>query len=54
MTPRQLWLERVAEAEQGSEKLPRLMWGAIIVVAVWLLVLWLVAWGLVTLVTSGA
>jgi len=54
MTPRQLWLERVAEAEQGAEKLPRLMWGAIIVVAVWLLVLWLVAWGLVTLVTSGA
>ena len=54
MTPRHLWLERVAEAEQGAEKLPRLMWGAIIVVAVWLLVLWLVAWGLVTLVTSGA
>ena len=54
MTPRQLWLERVAEAEQGAEKLPRLMWGAIIVVAVWLVVLWLVAWGLVTVVTSGA
>ena len=37
MTPRQLWLERVAEAEQGAETLPRLMWGAIIVVALWLL-----------------
>ncbi|HET9208456.1 MAG TPA: YkvA family protein [Burkholderiaceae bacterium] len=54
MTPRHLWLERVAEAEQGSENLPRLMWGAIIVIALWLSVLLLVAWGLVTLVTSGS
>jgi len=54
MTPRRLWLERVAEAEQGAEKLPRLMWGAIIVVALWLSLLLLVTWGLVTLVTSGA
>jgi uncharacterized membrane protein YkvA (DUF1232 family) len=54
MTPRQLWLDRVAEAEQGAEQLPRLMWGAIIVIALWLSVLLLVSWGLVTLVTSGA
>ena len=54
MTPRQLWLDRIAEAEQGAEQLPRLMWGAIIVIALWLSVLLLVSWGLVTLVTSGA
>jgi uncharacterized membrane protein YkvA (DUF1232 family) len=54
MTPRHLWLARVAEAEQGAEALPRLVWGAIIVVALWLLVLLLGTWVLVTLVTSGA
>ena len=54
MTPRQLWLDRIAEAEQGAEQLPRLMWGAVIVIALWLSVLLLVSWGLVTLVTSGA
>ena len=54
MTPRHLWLERVAEAEQGAGELPRLMWGAIIVVALWLSVLLLVTWAVVTLVTSGA
>jgi uncharacterized membrane protein YkvA (DUF1232 family) len=53
LTPRHLWLARVAEAEQGTEKLPRLMWGAAIVVAVWLLVVALLAWGLLTMVTTG-
>jgi uncharacterized membrane protein YkvA (DUF1232 family) len=49
LTPRHLWLARVAEAEQGAEKLPRLMWGAVIVVVVWLLVIGLVAYGLFAL-----
>jgi uncharacterized membrane protein YkvA (DUF1232 family) len=49
LTPRHLWLARVAEAEQGAEKLPRLMWGAAIVVIVWLLVIGLVAYGLFAL-----
>jgi uncharacterized membrane protein YkvA (DUF1232 family) len=53
LTPRHLWLARVAEAEQGTEKLPRLMWGAAIVVAVWLLVVALLAWGLLMMVTTG-
>jgi uncharacterized membrane protein YkvA (DUF1232 family) len=44
LTPRHLWLARVAEAEQGAEQLPRLLWGAAIVVAVWLLVVGLLAW----------
>jgi len=46
LTPRHLWLARVAEAQQGAENLPRLMWGAAIVVAVWLLVIALTAWWL--------
>ena len=54
LTPRHLWLARVAEAEQGAEKLPRLMWGAALVVAVWVSLLLLLVWGLVTFVTSGA
>src|SRR5882672_12866487 len=27
LTPRHLWLARVAEAEAGSDQLPRLLWG---------------------------
>jgi uncharacterized membrane protein YkvA (DUF1232 family) len=49
LTPRHLWLARVAEAEVGAEKLPRLMWGAAIVVAVWLTVVVLLAWWLLSL-----
>ena len=39
LTPRHLWLQRVAEAEQGNDQLPRFVWGAIVVVAIWLLVI---------------
>jgi uncharacterized membrane protein YkvA (DUF1232 family) len=49
LTPRHLWLARVAEAEVGAEKLPRLMWGAAIIVAVWLTVVVLLAWWLLSL-----
>jgi len=48
LTPRHLWLARVAEAEQGAEQLPRLLWGAAIVLAVWLLVVALFAWWLLS------
>ncbi|HEX6722955.1 MAG TPA: DUF1232 domain-containing protein [Burkholderiaceae bacterium] len=53
LTPRHLWLARVAEAEVGAEKLPRLMWGAAIVVTVWLLVVLLLAWWLLSLAQGG-
>jgi len=52
LTPRHLWLARVAEAQQGAENLPRLMWGAAIVVAVWLLVIALTAWWLLSMSAS--
>jgi uncharacterized membrane protein YkvA (DUF1232 family) len=37
LTPEALWRQRLAEAEQSREKAPRLLWGALLVVAVWLL-----------------
>jgi uncharacterized membrane protein YkvA (DUF1232 family) len=54
LTPRHLWLARVAEAEQGAERLPRMLWGALIVLLIWALVVGLVAWGLVSVITAGA
>jgi uncharacterized membrane protein YkvA (DUF1232 family) len=50
LTPKPLWQARLAEAEAGADKLPRLVWGAVAIVALWLVVLALfVAW-LVTVV----
>jgi uncharacterized membrane protein YkvA (DUF1232 family) len=49
LTPRHLWQARVAEAEQGAAKLPRMLWGAALVVAVWLLMIALLAWWLLSL-----
>jgi uncharacterized membrane protein YkvA (DUF1232 family) len=46
LTPRHLWLARLAEAEQGAERLPRLVWGAVFVLCVWLAVVALFAWWL--------
>jgi uncharacterized membrane protein YkvA (DUF1232 family) len=47
LTPVPMWQARLAEAEAGADKLPRLLWGAVAIVAVWLLIavlfaLWLV------------
>lgn len=49
LTPRPLWQARLAEAEQGAERLPRLIWGAVFVLIVWLAVValfagWLLSW----------
>jgi uncharacterized membrane protein YkvA (DUF1232 family) len=50
LTPKPLWQARLAEAEAGADKLPRLVWGAVAIVALWLVVVALfVAW-LVTVV----
>jgi uncharacterized membrane protein YkvA (DUF1232 family) len=46
LTPRHLWLARLAEAEQGAERLPRLVWGAVFVLCVWLTIVALSAWWL--------
>ena len=49
LTPPLLWQACLAEAEAGAEKLPRLVWGAVAVVVVWLVVLGLFALWIVLL-----
>jgi uncharacterized membrane protein YkvA (DUF1232 family) len=45
LTPLHLWQARLAEAEGSVDKLPRVWWGVLIVVVLWLLLLGLfVAW----------
>lgn len=46
LTPEPLWKARLAEAEAGRDQLPRMLWGAALVVLVWLLALGLAGWGL--------
>lgn len=53
LTPRHLWLARLAEAETSADQLPRLLWGAAIVLLVWLSIVLLLAWWLVSLTITG-
>jgi uncharacterized membrane protein YkvA (DUF1232 family) len=46
LTPRHLWQARLAEAETGAERLPRLIGGAVFVLVVWLLLVGLLMWWL--------
>lgn len=46
LTPRPLWEARLREAEAGRDKLPRLLWGAVVIVLVWLVLFGLAGWGL--------
>lgn len=55
LTPGHLWQARLAEAEAGAQKLPHLVWGAVAIVALWLLMLGGLGWWLWTvLATSGS
>lgn len=38
LTPPALWQARLAEAEASQEKLPKWLWGALLIVALWLLI----------------
>ncbi|MET0334938.1 MAG: DUF1232 domain-containing protein [Rhizobacter sp.] len=49
LTPRPLWESLLREAEASREKLPRLWWAALLIVAVWLLLFGLFVWWLVSL-----
>jgi uncharacterized membrane protein YkvA (DUF1232 family) len=53
LTPAPLWQARLAEAEAGADKLPRLLWGAVAVVLLWLLLLGGFAWWLWSAVMSS-
>ena len=48
LTPAHLWRARLAEAELGAEKLPRLWWGAVVIVLLWLVMLGGLGWWLWT------
>jgi uncharacterized membrane protein YkvA (DUF1232 family) len=54
LTPQHLWQQRLAEAEQGADKLPRLIWGAVFVLLVWAAFFALFVWWLLGWVMKGA
>jgi len=54
LTPRHLWQARLAEAEVGAGQLPRLVWGAVAIMAVWVLIAGVLTWWLVSWLASGA
>lgn len=49
LTPKPLWEARLREAEASRDKLPRLWWGALLILLVWLLLLGLFVWWLASL-----
>lgn len=53
LTPQVQWQARLAEAETQAERLPKLWWGAALVVAVWLLLLGGFVWWLASVVMNG-
>ena len=53
LTPSAVWQDCLAQAQASSEKLPRLRWGALAVVATWLIVLGLFAACLFTLLAAA-
>lgn len=47
LTPEPVWRARLAEAEaMGRQKLPKMVWGAVLIVVIWLLSLGLLGWWL--------
>lgn len=53
LTPPHLWQARLVEAQAGAGKLPHLVWGAVIVVLVWALLLAGLGWWLWSLMASA-
>lgn len=49
LTPRPLWESLLREAEASRDKLPRLWWGALVIVLVWLVLFGLFVWWLASL-----
>jgi len=51
LTPRPLWESCLRAAEASTEKLPKLWWGAVLIVLVWVAVVGLLVWWLAGLAT---
>ncbi len=54
LTPPALWQARLREAEAGAGKLPRLLWGAVLVVAVWLVLVGGLLWWMIRAMSGDA
>jgi hypothetical protein len=52
LTPKPLWEARLREAEASKDKLPRLWWGALLIVLVWMVFFSLFVWWLIRLVAA--
>ncbi|AKJ27960.1 YkvA family protein [Caldimonas brevitalea] len=44
LTPKPLWEARLQEAERSRDKLPRILWGAVLIVLLWLALFVLFVW----------
>lgn len=53
LTPEALWQARLAEAEASGERAPKLVWGAALIVIVWLLCAGLFGWWLWRVLVSA-
>lgn len=53
LTPPEVWQQCLQDAEHRTEPLPRLLWGALLIVALWLLALGAFVMWLVNLVARG-
>lgn len=53
LTPQPLWEARLREAEASAERLPKMWWGAALIVLIWLLLFGLFVWWLVRLFAAA-
>ena len=53
LTPAPLWEARLREAEASAEKLPRMWWGAALIVLLWAVLFGLFVWWLVRLFAAA-
>jgi len=53
LTPPPLWEARLREAEASTERLPKMWWGAVLIVMLWLLLFGLFVWWLVGLFAAA-
>lgn len=53
LTPPPLWEARLREAEASAERLPKMWWGAALIVGVWLLLFGLFVWWMVRLFVAA-
>lgn len=52
LTPKPLWEARMREAEASRDRLPKLWWGAILIVALWVVMFGGFAWWLVSALSA--